>query len=188
MSVIRTQYGVVSALTTVGATSQAVITLPRPSDAAENNTIDWTTRPAFRKEFESGRAVVTPDTLLGVAGVVLQKVEIVALNPGNSLAPLDLSFSQFPETDILTGVGFPTPVLRTILDVTALPTANNPYVMGGANATATLQLLATILLRADEYIRVTLFNTTGAPITGLLEARYDFGMNPGNYGSIPLLI
>lgn len=192
MAVIRTQYGVVSASTTINSHVTGTVDLPRPADAVETNTIDWVTRPAFRKEFESGRCVITPDLVMGVAGMLLVKVEIIALNPGASLAPLDLSFSQFPENDILTQPGFPSATLRTLLDLSASPTTS-PYVLtttvtGGLTDPITQQLLASIILRADEFVRLTLYNSTGAPITGTVTARYDFGMNSGNYGSIPLLI
>lgn len=192
MSVIRTQYGVVSAATTITNAQSGAVDLPRPADAVENNTIDWTIRPTFRKEFESGRCVITPDALLGVAGVLLTKIEIVALNLGTSLAPINLSFAQFPENDVLTQPGFPNPpVLRTVLDLSAAP-ASSIYTLattaGALTDPKTLGLFSSLLVRSGEFVRVTLYNSTGAPITGQLSARYDFGMNPGNYGSIPLLI
>lgn len=184
MTVIRTQYGVISASTTIGATSSGTIDLPRPQDTPETNTIDHVTRPAFRKEFESGRAVITPDATLGVANTKLVAIYIMALQPFNSLAPIDLSFSQFPNPP----VAGQSPTLRTILDLTASP-STSPYNLDLTAATnPALDLLKTILLRADEFVRVVLYNAAGAPVTGVLEARYDFGLNWTNYGSIPLLI
>lgn len=183
MAVIRTQYGVVSASTTVGATSvSSAIVLPRPADAPETNTIDWVVRPAFRKEFESGRCVIGFDSLLGIAGVLLVKVEVMALQPFNSLAPIDLSFSQFPSPPSVGAV----PLLRTILDLSASPSTSIFTCV--STDTKTFDILKSILVRADEYVQVTLYNSTGAPITGKVEARYDFGLNASNFGSIPLLI
>src|SRR5581483_8150517 len=186
MSVIRTQYGVVSASTTVVNATSGAIDLPRPADAAENNTIDWTVRPAFRKEFESGRCVVKAGADFGVAGMLLTKVEIIALNPGTSLAPLNLSFAQFPDNSILTQPGFANPpVLRTLLDLSASP-STSPFTLAIDATTKafanslTSDLLSSILLRADEFVRITLYNGTGGDVTGTLEARYDFGMNAGN--------
>lgn len=179
MAVVRTQYGVASVSTVIADGATVAIDLPRPADAAEMNTIDWVTRPAFRKEFESGRCVITADANLAIAGLQLVKIEIMALNPGQSLAPIDLSFSQFPSP--------PAPgasaVLRTVLDI-ASP---SPYTMDLAE---TKDLLKNILLRTSEFVRVTLTNPAGGTgsVTGVLEARYDFGLNAANYGSLPLLI
>lgn len=187
MAVVRNTYGVVSASTTIVTHTSEAVDLPRPSDAAETNTLDWVTRPAFRKEFESGRAVVKANSTFGVAGMLLTKIEVVALQPFNSLAPIDLSFSQFPSPPVAGAAS----VLRTILDVTDDPTVSI-FVMTTSNGDFTYiptkDLLSSILLRADEFLRITLYNSTGGDITGLLEARYDFGLNSGNYGSIPLLI
>lgn len=184
MAVVRTQYGVISASTTIGNASSGTIDLPRPQSAPENDTIDWVTRPAFRKEFESGRAVITPDATLGVANTKLVAIYIMALQPFTSLAPIDLSFSQFPNPPV-AGM---SPTLRTILDLTASP-STSPYNLDlTATTSPGLDLLKNILLRADEFVRVVLYNAAGGPVTGVLEARYDFGLNAGNYGSLPLLI
>src|ERR1019366_3356615 len=157
MSVQRTQYAVASVSTTVVSHTSSAIDLPRPADVAETNTIDHVARPAARKEYESGRCVIyaAEGTTFYDAGLVLEKLEIVALNPGVSLAPMDLSFSQFPAPP---GVGMPTAVLKTIVDLSGITQATNPYTM---QAQITVDLLKTILLRADEFVRVTLYNTTG---------------------------
>lgn len=182
MSVVRTQYGVVSASVTIPDTGVATsLDLPRPNDGAESNTIDFVKRPSARKEFESGRAVVTLDaTLVAAADIYLSKVEIVALNPGISLAPLNLSFSQFPETPV---AGQPV-VLRTLLDYSTTP---SPFAL---SATVTADLLKNILVRTSEFIRLTFVNPAGGTgaTTGVVSVRYDFGLNAGNYGSLPLLI
>lgn len=180
MAVVRTQYGVASVSTVIADGATVSIDLPRPADAAEANTIDWVTRPAFRKEFESGRCVITADANLAIAGLQLVKIEIVALNPGQSLAPINLSFSQFPD---VPGPGMPSAVLRTMLDIPS----PSPYTM---DLTETKDLLKNILLRTSEFVRVTLTNPAGGTgsVTGVLEARYDFGLNAANYGSLPLLI
>jgi hypothetical protein len=192
MSVQRTVYGVVSASTTVGATASATINLPRPETLpVPTDTVDFVANPYTRQEFESGRAIITPDSNLGVSTMLLVAVYVMALNPGNSLAPLNLSFSQFPETDYLVQPGFTSTTLRTIFDHTSSP-STSPFNMlvpsypGVPNPA--IDLLKTILLRADEFIQVILYNSTGAPITGVLECRYDFGLNAGNYGSLPLMV
>lgn len=187
MSVIRTQYGVTSASVTVPDSGAriGVFNLPRPSDVAETNTIDWTTRPYARKEFESGRCVITANATLAVSGLTLLKIEILALNLGNSLTPLNLSFSQFPESDVLTSAGFTSPVLRTVIDLSAA--APGPFTM---DLTVTKDLLSSIQVRADEYVRVTLYNPSGGAgdLTGVLFARYDMGLNAANFGSFPSLL
>ena len=191
MAVVRTQYGVVSATTTIGSGMSAAINLPRPSNTPETDTIDWVTRPYARLEFESGRAIITPDSNLGLSTTLLVAVYIMALNPGNSLAPLNLSFSQFPETDYLVQPGFTSTILRTVFDHTSSP-STSPFNMlvpsfpGVPNPA--IDLLKTLLVRADEFIQVVLYNSAGGSITGVLEARYDFGLNDSNYGSIPLIV
>lgn len=181
MAIIRTQYGVATATVTIADNADTVVDIPRPADAAEANTIDWVKRPAFRKEFESGRAVITlTGNLASAADIYLKKVEIVALNPGVSLAPLNLSFSQFPD---VPGPGMPSAVLRTVLDLAA----PNAY---ACNATVTQDLLKNVLLRTSEFVRLTFHNPAGGSgaTTGIIACRYDFGLNAGNYGSLPLLI
>jgi hypothetical protein len=181
MAIIRSQYGVVSASFDLPDNGTLVtVDIPRPSNAAETNTIDWVTRPAFRKEFESGRCVITLSSGATAADVFLRKVEILALNPGNSLTPLNLSFSMFPD---VPGPGM-TQLLRTVLDTGSV----NAY---ATNADITKDLLKNILLRSGEFVRLTLVNPAGG--TGLVSgatalARYDLGLNAGNYGSLPLLI
>jgi len=188
MSVIRTQYGVTSASVTVPDSGAriGVFDLPRPSDVAETNTIDWTTRPYARKEFESGRCVITANSTLAVSGLTLLKIEILALNPGSGLTPLNLSFSQFPENDVLTKAAFPTPpVIRTVMDLSAAP--GGPFTM---DLQVTKDLLSSILVRTNESVRVTLYNPAGGAgdLTGVLFARYDMGLNAANFGSFPSLL
>jgi len=65
---------------------------------------------------------------------------------------------------------------------TVLSTTTNAYL---GNATITSDLLARLLLKEDEAgVRLTLFNTTGAPIVNAgATARFDFGLHNANYGS-----
>lgn len=181
MAVVRTQYGVVSASVTVPDSGARIATvdIPRPADATETNTLDWVKRPAMRKEFECGRCVITADATLAVSGLTLKKVEILALNPGQSLTPIDLSFSQFPDPPVAGA----TQLLRTVLDAGA----SDAYTM---NLDATKDILKNILVRSGEFVRLTLGNPSGGAgdVTGVVMARYDFGLNAANYGSLPLLI
>lgn len=65
---------------------------------------------------------------------------------------------------------------------TVLSTTGNAYL---GNATITAGLLSRLLLAEDEAgVRLTLFNTTGAPIANAgCTARFDFGLHNANYGS-----
>lgn len=182
MAVVRTQYGVVTASVSIPDTgADVVVDIPRPADTAETNVIDWVKRPAMRKEFEAGRCVITADaTLAALNDVYYKKIEIIAVNPGMSLAPINLSFSQFPETPV-AGQSL---VLRTVFEATANTTQN-------AFSSAVMQdILKNVLLRAGEAVRLTVVNPAGGSggQTGTFAARYDFGLNAGNFGSLPLLI
>jgi len=170
MAVVRTQYEVVSASTTITNGSSGNIDLPRPADTTETNTIDFVKRPTFRKEFESGLAVVDFSSTLTAANVYLVKVDILKLDPLNTMAPLDLSFSSFPDAP---GVG-QVQLQRTLLDVgdasTVFPT----------NASIVSTFLSKIVVRAGEFIRVRLTNGSGGDLTGVSRCRYDFGLNAAN--------
>jgi len=179
MAVVRSQYGLVSASYTATDNATTTVDIPRPQETMETNTIDFVKRVGARKDHESGRASVSFDSTLGVSGLNLCKVEILSVNPGTSIAPLNLSFSQFPETPV---AGIPV-VLRTLVDITA----PSPYTL---DLQVTKDILTNILLRTGEYIRLTINNPAGGAgsLTGRVFCRYDLGLNAGNYGSLPLLI
>jgi len=68
-------------------------------------------------------------------------------------------------------------VVRTVLS-----TALDQY---AGNLTVSIGLLSRLLIAEDEAgVRVTLFNTSGGPVTNIsVIGRFDFGLHNANYGS-----
>jgi hypothetical protein len=186
MAVTRSLYAVASVSETIDTLSTLNVDIPRPQTPVQTDTYDFVVQPYAQLQFESGRCAIVPDSNFGIAGMLLAKLEIIALNPGNSLAPINLSFSEFPENDILTGPGFTSTTLRTICDFTANP-AGSLYTMAPTDY-KTIRLLSNIIVRADEFVRVWLYNSTGGNIAGQLTATYDMGLNADNIGTLPILI
>lgn len=156
MGVVRTQYAVPSNLiASLGAGVTGTVEMDRPrTTPVEGNTIDHVVRPYHRKEFEGGLCAIELNAITAVAGVSLKAVEIM----------------RFDGT-----------VARTVLSTT-LDTA---YLGNDATTQGTAGLLARLMIAEDEAgVRLTLKNTTGAPILNVgATARFDFGLNAANYGS-----
>lgn len=142
---------------------------------------DHVVAPRQVRQNEAGWAVVDLPTGLEAANIFLRGVEIWSRQV--QAVQSGLSAALFPSGATAGGT---SPVLkRVVFSSTANDTPTNGTnvvaILGGTlNTTATLSL-PRLHVRADEFIRVTLFNNSGAPINNaVITTKFDLGLNPAS--------
>lgn len=161
--------------------------LPRPETSPKDpgyaeNTDHVTKLPAIR-EMEAGHCVVDFATTLAVAGVFLDKVEV------RKLLPIAQKGITGPG-DALYPTGAPTDesLVRVLLDrggandLLLSDDAANDF-FGVIKGNATVRSYPGITLRAGEFLRITLDNTSGgALLAQAITATYKLGLNQSDTG------
>lgn len=85
MAVVREQFAIVSDSVTINNNTTGVLTLVKPKDPLEGNTIDFVARPHVCKEFHQGRMVIGLGETFGVADIYVHKIEVFDLTGSVSL-------------------------------------------------------------------------------------------------------
>ncbi|HUW16292.1 MAG TPA: hypothetical protein VMW94_04380 [Actinomycetes bacterium] len=203
MTVTRTQFLANHEVASLANAVEQAIDIPRPQtvpqQAAYAEGSDHVVREPALREFEAGHVIIQAAPDHAVANVFLRKIEIHQLLPAaqKGLGGPSSTFT-FPTGG--TGPLFPsgapatTSFVRTMFDAgglngTLLSDDSVKEILGGNMLDPTTGLPSRsypgVTLRAGEFVRLTLFNNTGAAIVAgdrTYHAAYKLGQNQSDTG------
>jgi hypothetical protein len=165
------------------------VDIPRPQTtpaepAYAENTDHVTKLPAIR-EFEAGNVHIELPTLFVAADVFLRRVEIRKLLPTAQKAVPGAADALYP-----TGAATDSEFVRDAYNsggLNELATDGDEVLelLGGELGAVSSKTFPALTLRAGEFVRLTLFNNSGADIdTGdrVIRAMYKMGLNEVDTG------
>jgi len=200
MTVLRTQ-GIERISATAVDAAFTAFNLPRPQSTpvqpAYAEGVDHVTRPEALREFEAGQCVIELGALLVAADVFLDKVEIVKLlpTPQKGMSGLSSSGINSPpgaeEPLFPSGAPADAELVRVLVDrkeandlstddVSVNDLFGLPKYAGGAGGET--RSYPGITVRAGEFVRLTLGNTSGGDLTDTITVNYKLGLNQSDTG------
>jgi len=185
-SVIQTQ-GVYTVAATLADAVTTAIDMPRPVSSpavpAYAEGSDHVILPTFLREEESGHCVIDAPSAFRVANVFLRRASIMKLTPTpqkNIPGPADAYFPSGAPTNTtfvrdLVNTGTANSLLLSADAVSDL--------FGNLRTNAAVRSFPGVTLEQGQYVRLEIFNNTGAPIgPGTFNVVYKLGLNQKDTG------
>jgi len=185
-SVIQTQ-GVFTVAATLPDATTTTIDMPRPESSpavpAYAEGSDHVVLPAVTREMEGGHCVIDLPSTFVAATVFLRRASIRKLLPTPQKGVAGPSDAYYP-----TGAPTDTEFVRDLVNTNGantLPTDADAVrdFLGNLRANAAVRSFPGITLMAGEYVRLELYNGSGAPIgPGTINVVYKLGLNQKETG------
>lgn len=190
-SVIQTQ-SLLQVAATLANAAETVVNVPRPQTSpaqpAYAEGSDHVIAPSFLREEEGGRVIIDLPTAFVAGTVFLRRVSIMKLLPTAQKGVAGPSDAYFP-TGAPTDSTFVRDLVNTGTGNTLATNADTVRdLFGNLRATpASVPSMPGITLEAGEFVRLTFFQSTGAPIgPGTINAMYKMGRNQKEVGATGL--
>ena len=201
MTVTRTQYLVSHQVANAVNGVETTIDIPRPvttpKEVAYAEGTDHVVREPAIREFEAGHVIIELPATYDIADAFLRKVEIHQILPAvqKGLSGPSSSFAfpaGAPGPIFPNGSPAQTGFVRDVFDadggnLTALDEDAVTEILGGemSDASGTTRTYPGLTLRAGEFVRLVIFNNSGADLdTGdrTFRAAYKLGLNQSDTG------